>query len=243
MPLLSPTVPAEQLRILLAQHISNAPELVYQQELSDVDLHWIGKAESLIEAAGNVLLSADFRRAKTALGTFNHDRNALLFPLISAHARVELQCPADSQGLFIGPGQTFEGYSAVVRILSEESRGFLIVDPYLNGQVFCDLIPHVAGKTSIKFLTTENYKASLDAAFNKWETEKQNPAASAAVRYAQKGALHDRMIIKEPSTVWLISQSLKDIAKKSPATLTQPDSDTGSLKISFYSQLWEELKD
>ncbi|MEP2989205.1 MAG: hypothetical protein ABJN65_03305 [Parasphingorhabdus sp.] len=242
MSILNPKIPYEQLRILLSQHISSAPSLSFKEELSEADLLWIGKAETLIDLAGNPILTMDFRSAKDKLGTYGHNRNDLMLPLISAHTLVELKCPVGSQGLFIEPGQSFQGYSAVVRILSQESSGFLVVDPYLNGQTVCDLVPHVLGGTAIHFLTTSIYRESIDAALNKWRTDKPKLEEFVSVKYAAKGELHDRLIVCRPSTIWLVSQSLKDIAKKSPATLTQPDEQTGEMKIDFYSKLWSKLE-
>jgi hypothetical protein len=50
--------------------------------------------------------------------------------------------------------------------------------------------------------------------------------------------LHDRLIIVDWSQVWTLTQSLKDFAARSPASVIRVDGDLARLKIDAYEQLW-----
>jgi hypothetical protein len=59
-------------------------------------------------------------------------------------------------------------------------------------------------------------------------------------RLAPDGSLHDRLIILDGKEVWLVSQSLKDIGKRSAASLTRADPELASMKSDACDVLWQQ---
>lgn len=236
------TISPEQLLALLEAVIRDAPPLDYQQSLTEADIRWLGKADALLEASKSISALAAFRAARARLGGYSHSRNDLLIPLYDAFSRIELLVPAAQQGAFIPGGDTWNGYAALVKIMQTECDDLLIVDPYLNSVIYTDLAPHAAARKSIRCLAAKRaeYHQGLLAAAGKWVNDGISTSHPVEVRYAPAGSLHDRLIIIDSVDVWLISQSLKDIAKKSPASVTRAETELGQLKAHHYNDLWSK---
>lgn len=232
----------EQLLALLEAAIRDAPAFIYGEPLTEKDIRWLGRADALLEASGAMPAVISFRVARQNLGTYSHDRNNLLIPLYDALSRVELQAPSSLQGAFIPSGDTWNGYAALVRIVQKASDDIMIVDPYLNSDIYIHFAPHTAARNGIRLLTTkrpENHSGLLASA-QKWEADEISKTKSVEVRYAPAGALHDRLIIIDSRESWLVSQSIKDIAKRSPASVTRAEAELGQMKAKHYEALWNQ---
>lgn len=235
-------LPPEQMLALLEAAIRDAPLFVYQEKLSDSDVRWLGRADALLEASGAMAALISFRAARQSLGTYTHSRDNLLIPLHDAYSRIELLVPTALQGAFIPGGDTWNGYAAIVKIMQTECDDLLIVDPYLTSVIYIDLAPHAAARKGVRCIAarrTENHPALLASA-NKWSTDPISTSHPVEVRYAPSSALHDRLIIVDEKEVWLVSQSLKDIAKRSPASVSRADGELAAMKVQHYNDLWKQ---
>jgi hypothetical protein len=65
------------------------------------------------------------------------------------------------------------------------------------------------------------------------------PKRPLAVRLAPPRVLHDRLIIVDGNQIWILTQSLKDFASRSPAAIVRVDGDAAGLKIDAYRRIWE----
>ena len=154
---------------------------------------------------------------------------------------MELLVPA-AQGAFIAGGDTWNGYAAIVKIIQRECNDLLIVDPYLNSVIYTDLAPHTAAGQGMRCLAAERPENHLGliASAKKWEVDAISKSHIVQVRYAPATSLHDRLIIVDGLEVWLVSQSLKDIAKRSPASVTRAEATLGAMKVHHYNHLWNQ---
>jgi hypothetical protein len=235
-----PAPSPEQLLALLAVVIKEAPQFEYEAKLTDQEIRWLGRADALLDASGSLPAIVSFRTARQNLGTYAHSREDLLIPLHDAYSKIELTVPMSFQGAFIPGGETWNGYAALVKIFQRDCDSILVVDPYLDATIYTELAPHISAKNSLTCLAAKRpeYHAGLLAAAAKWTGDPVSNCRRVEVRYAPAGALHDRLIIVDGSEVWLISQSLKDIAKKSPASVTLAEGELGELKVQHYENLW-----
>lgn len=234
------SLPLEQLRALLEQTISAAPSLAFQVALTPDDERWLARAETLVEASGSLPDLVDFRLARSNLGTYSHSRERIMGPLLNSYERVELHSPTSGQARFIPPGETWNGYAALVKVIQPSCTDLLIVDAYLDSSLFIDLLPH-SNAAKVRCLTQKgSYHAGLWAAFGKWDGDAIGTDHPVELRYAPDRSLHDRMIIIDQKQVFLVSQSLKDIAARSPASLTPADPELAGLKAAHYDQLWSQ---
>lgn len=231
----------EHLLALLEETIRDTPTFAYNEPLSDAELRWLGSAEAIIEAAGSMSALMDFRVARQNLNSYSHSRHGLLLPLHASYSRVELSVPTSARGAFIPAGDTWNGYAALVKVIQNPCDDLLIVDPYLNSDVFIDFLPLSAARMGVRCLTTkrsENHPGLLAAA-GKWAGDALAESKPVEVRYAPPSALHDRLIIVDEKAAWLISQSIKDIAKRSPASVSRAETELGHLKSECYNNLWK----
>jgi hypothetical protein len=147
------------------------------------------------------------------------------------------------RGGFIPAGDTWNGYAALVRLLQRECGDLMVVDPYLDAAIFLDFLPHSTALRPVRCLTAKRneYHPALTAAAARWSGDPVGQQKPVEVRYAPSGALHDRLIIFDRGAeVWLISQSVKDIAKRSPASVLLADSELGHLKADHYEAAWTQ---
>ncbi len=236
---LAPPTP-EQLLALLENVIRDAPNFEFEGSLTDQDLRWLGKADALLDASGSMAALVKFRSARQNINTYAHSRSNLLQPLHDAYSKIELTSPLNSQGSFIAGGDTWNGYAALVRIFQRDCESILIVDPYLNATIYTELAPHTVARGGMRCLTVnrpENH-GGLVASAEKWAGDPISNGRAVEVRYAPSAALHDRLLIVDSREVWLVSQSLKDIAKRSPASVSRAESELSAMKVQHYEELW-----
>jgi hypothetical protein len=230
----------EQLLALLQAAIEGAPAFEYQTSLTDEEVRWLGRADALLDASGAMSAVVSFRVARQNIGSYSHSRTDLLIPLHDAYSRIELQVPTALQGSFIAGGDTWNGYAALVRLMQTDCDDLLVIDPYINSVLFTDLAPHVKAKAGLRCLTArraENHPALL-AASQRWAGDSISATISVDVRYTQPPNLHDRLVIVDGREVWLVSQSLKDIAKRSPASISRAEPELGLMKVQHYEGVW-----
>ena len=236
--------PPEQLLALLETAIREAPAFDYHTALTDTDIRWLGRVDALLEATGAIIALVNFRTARQNLGTYTHSRNDLLIPLHDAYSRMELLVPTSMQGAFIPGGDTWNGYAAIIRIFQKECRDLLVVDPYLNSVIYTDLAPHSVARDGVRCLAAkrpDNHAGLLTCA-QRWDQDTISKTNKIEVRYAPSSALHDRLLIVDSAEVWLVSQSLKDIAKRSPASISRAENELGKMKVQHYEDLWNKAE-
>lgn len=235
-------IPAEQLLALIETAIREAPAFSYNEPLTENDIRWLGRVDALLEASGSLTALVSFRTARAGLGSFTHDRAALMIPLHDAYSKIELRIPSALQGAFIPAGDTWNGYAAIVKLIQRECEYLMIVDPYIDIGLYTDFAPLAVASKGVRALTTKRSEShqGLSTMSAKWARDPISNGRAVAVRYAPKGRLHDRLIIIDGIEVWLVSQSLKDIAKRSPASVSRADSELSSMKAQHYSELWSQ---
>jgi hypothetical protein len=233
---------SEQLLALLQAAIRDAPPLSYDQPRSETELRWLGRVDAILSAAGNYRASLDFRMSRGTIGTIIFDRNKLLQPLYDVASELELIVPGALQGAFIPPGDAWNGYAALVRLMQNECDTLLIVDPYITADIFSDFLPHAVARLGTRLLTSKIRQRhdALLASAQKWKETHAQSTHAVEIRYASEGALHDRLFIFNDNESWLISQSIKDIAKKSAASVTKADVELAQLKSQHYEAVWAE---
>lgn len=112
--------------------------------------------------------------------------------------------------------------------------------PYMDDTALLDFAGAVPGNVALRLLSdSSTAKPALGPAAAKWKS--QYPQRSLMVRLAPARTLHDRAILVDGKQAWTVTQSLKDLAKRSPAEIVRAD-DTASLKIAAYELIWNTAK-
>ncbi|WP_434874842.1 phosphatidylserine/phosphatidylglycerophosphate/cardiolipin synthase family protein [Bradyrhizobium oligotrophicum] len=161
---------------------------------------------------------------------------SLVLTLYQALAVAELRAPRTAQGAFIPVGNTFDAFAAVSKIFGSATTDVFIVDPYMDDSVLTDFAGTVPEGVSLRLLTDQaTVKPSLAPAVLRWQV--QFPTRPLDARLAGAKVLHDRAIFVDGTEAWTVTQSLKDLAKRSPAEIVRAD-DIATLKIAAYEAIW-----
>ncbi|WP_245448156.1 phosphatidylserine/phosphatidylglycerophosphate/cardiolipin synthase family protein [Bradyrhizobium nitroreducens] len=229
----------EELYRRIGRIIEECPSFVGIEDLSPEQLTWLGRAEALIAASGDMLIQAEFATARSSLSRSTMRRSGfqnLMMALYRALAKAELAAPASAQGAFIPVGGSFDSYAALSKVFSHATSDILLVDPYMDDSVLLEFGGAVPETATLRLLSDQaTAKPSLEPAAKRWKA--QYPTRGLQVRLAPARTLHDRAILIDRKDAWTVTQSLKDLAKRSPAEIVRA-SDIAALKIAAYEQIW-----
>ena len=155
-----------------------------------------------------------------------------------ALAVAEMRAPVSAQGAFIAAGNSFDAFAAVGKVLATATGDILIIDPYLDEKALTDFAPLAHEGVSIRLLADESaYKPTLLPASRRWATQ-YGTTRPLDVRLATARTLHDRVIVADATSVWVLTQSLNAFAARSPASIIRVEQETAALKIAAYDAIW-----
>lgn len=229
---------------LLYRRLSRLVETM--PDLTDIDAEtarWLGRVDALMAEAVSEDILDDFQIELEALakpgGTRRYEaQRRLLIIIFSTLARAELKAPAGLQGSFIPVGHGFDVFVAMSKILNVATSNVLMIDPYMDATAVADFSPLVPERVRVHLLAdAAGVKPSLTPAIARWQGQYDDNRPLEA-RLAPPRSLHDRLIIVDDKEVWLLTQSLKDFAARSPGSITQVDPSAAELKTHYYLDIW-----
>lgn len=228
----------ENLYRRLGRLIETMPELSTQPTSSKIHL-WLAQAHALVMETGNIadaaMLTVEVSHLNTgAWGNAVHNITAIVF---RALAKAELNAPPGVGGMFIPVGNSFDAFAAISKILKSATHDVLIVDAYMDETALTEFGIAVPENVRLRLLTDkEYYYSTLEPAIKKW-IEQYATKRPIEVRLTVKKTLHDRSIFIDNAISWSITQSFKDIAKRSPAEIIRSD-DNAEQKIAVFEEIW-----
>jgi hypothetical protein len=212
--------------------------------MSTKKLEWLARVRALVAATGDIEASAQFSMGMAMLSApgstmkNKEGEEQLLFAAYSALASAELKAPAGVKGAFIPASNSFDAFAALAKVLESAKQDVMIVDPYLDETALTEFGGIVPAGVTYRLLSDKaSHKPTLQVAAGKWQAQ-HGGARPLAVRLAGPRTLHDRAIFVDKAVAWILTQSLKDFAKHSPAEIVRAD-DTANLKIHAYEKIWE----
>lgn len=233
----------EEMYRRIGRLIESAPAFGGIGPLSVDQMTWLGRAEALVASGGGLAAQVDFSVSRQSLSRPTERSAAqqtLMLLLYRILADAELASPPGAQGAFIPVGNSFDAYAAVAKVMSSAKHDVLIVDPYMDDTVLIDFGGTLADSVSLRLLTDQaTAKPNLAPAAARWKV--QYSSRPLEVRLASPKALHDRAIFVDRLEAWTVTQSLKDLAKRSPAEIVRAD-DIAALKIAAYEDIWSNSK-
>ncbi len=234
----------ERLFSLLKNVIDTMPALHGAPTLERVQ--WLARASALVEASPNSSEGKRFRDAMDLLASKNYmsDENAAAVAvksiLIRTFAMAELNAPAGSQGTYIPAGNAFDALAAISKVFSEASRSLLVVDPYADEKLFTDFVPTAPEAISLQVLSdAATCKPSFAPAVARWKAQ-YTTVRPLEARLAPPRVLHDRLIVVDDTTVWIVTQSFNALAQRASASVAKFDPEPGKLKLDAYRDIWNQ---
>lgn len=147
--------------------------------------------------------------------------------LRSCLAELELDLPeAAIKGVY-QPGEEYEFYRDIKACLAFAKKDVLVIDPYLNTEIF-DVYANAIPRTVSFRLLSANIPADVKILAQKYAT-----GGNLALRTS--ASIHDRVLFAD-DRVWVSGQSLKDAAKKKPTYIVEHDE---PLMRSLYESIWQ----
>jgi len=203
---------------------------------------WIGGILAVVEAVDGSLMEV-----VTLRGYFDHinryecterTSNMIAQAIDTVIAKLELNLPAGVQGTFIPAGGIHDGYQAVSKAAGLAQKHVLFVDPYADDTLISDFAPLAPEGLRVFVLGDEkNVKPSLKPAAVRWIAQ-WGSKRPLEVRVTPARTLHDRLLVIDSSTAWVVGQSFKDLAKRAHSSLVRMDPDSGILKINAHIEMW-----
>jgi len=222
----------------LGRLIEMMPDLTQAPVPPEVHL-WLARAYALVNEVRNLADPSIFPVTVSNLGTtdrFNaaHQIKAIVY---RAFAVAEMKAPVGTSGAFIPVGDYFDAFAALSKILQTATMDVMIIDPYMDETALTEFGSAVPENVCLRLMADQaDCKPSLQPAANKW-VQQYGGTRPLSVRLAPQKTLHDRAIFIDQTTAWTLTQSLKDLAKRSPAEIVRAD-DTAALKIAAYEEIW-----
>jgi hypothetical protein len=203
-------------------------------------LKWLGSLHALLENAGYtreaVLLRVETDKLTRTQGSMGSNEIAAI--LYRALADAELRSPPALHGSFIAAGNEFHAFAALSKVLGAAQSDILIIDPYMDEVTLTDFAPLSAVGVPLRLLAADGKaKSTLKPAVDRWRKEYGTDRPLAA-RMSTASALHDRLILIDKSKAWLLTQSLKDFAKKSHGSIALADQESSNMKVTAYEDIW-----
>jgi hypothetical protein len=231
----------QSLYVQLGRLVEAMPDLNEQLPLPASTLDWLGRAGALIAASGDMIDIAEFNTYATGLSKSTMQFSAaqdLGVIVRRALAKAELKAPAAAQGAFIPAGNAFDAMSALGKVLGRATRDVLIVDPYMDEKVLSDFALLAPERVAIRLLSdAQTVKPTIRPAATRWAAQ-YGMSRPLEAKLTPARILHDRLIVIDDATAWVLTQSLNAFATRSPASIVRVDDETASLKIAAYQAMW-----
>ena len=226
--------------LLLAEFKSlmeTKPEFCGYEVIPISELVWLGKAHALVQR-WNSNEAIALKSATDFLGTSiaNQNINKIHGIICRAIADLELQVQSSSTkatGIF-GPGAVYDFFKELSGLVSAVKTSLFVVDPYMDENIFDAYVSNTSTTVKRRLMFVGN-SVNLKTAASQFITQH---GGNLELRKVPKQTIHDRIIIVDLISCWILGQSIKDAAAKSPTYLAPLSSDLASLKISDYEAIW-----
>ncbi|HDS1531981.1 TPA: hypothetical protein QEK88_001832 [Stenotrophomonas maltophilia] len=229
----------------VAQLLETMPAYVDGQPERPEHQNWQARALAALELDGipSIRDATEFRHymdsARRGYRTTSGDR--LRQSLGNLMARCELRLPAEQRGGFIAVGDNFSAFATLTAVISEAKNDLFVVDPYLSHDAISRFIVASPQGVGIRLLRDgagqqQALTPALLAAMDAWN--QQFADRPLEIRSAPARRLHDRAIFIDHASAFTVSQSLKDIAGRSPALVHRVAPELVGEKIAAYEEIW-----
>lgn len=228
---MEPHVLLAQLKALLAR----APDFSLIPGVAQERIAWLAQAHALVTRWDKIEASSFKMVSDFLAGGMNRDYNvAQVFgTLHRAVADLELKVPANANQAF-GPGAVYDFFKALGDVVSSAKTSLLIVDPYMDDQIFDAYLSNVKPGVTVRLLVGKR-SASVKAAATKFAAQ-----YGVMIEVRTTKAIHDRLIFADGDVCWVLGQSIKDAAVAKPTYLAPLSPDIAVPKLAQYEQVWQQ---
>lgn len=230
-PAMNPAVLLAELQVMA----NSTPDFATYTPNSTEQFQWLGRTHALLER-WNSLDAVSFGVTAGFLGvesTRSNNVTKLMVTLHRAIADLQLDAPSSPDQAF-GPGAVYDFFKALKDLLGSATSSLMVIDPYLDAEVFDAYLSSVPTTVSIRLIST-GVSDDLVHALGKYRTQHKG-----AIELRKTRQIHDRVVIIDDRSCWVLGQSIKDAARSKPTYIAPLSPDTSAEKVRNYSRIWDE---
>jgi hypothetical protein len=197
-----------------------------------------------VESSGSLAEIIQFRLAREDLEGPLRARKAHTIAdiLHRALGMAEADAPPTAKGAVIAVSETFDAYRAVRKVLAKADADALLVDPYADAKVLVDYAVLAPQKVTVRILADQaDHKKSLATAASRWAQQLASHR-TLMVRLAPPRTLHDRLILIDSDTVWMLGHSFSNLARRAHTSLVRMRPEAAARRVAVYAEIWREAR-
>lgn len=196
---------------------------------------WIAEVSALMK---RIDLSHDFE-CRSVRGTSIQywkpamDRMCQLVLQTIEELRLELELDGREQiGQVYEAGQVYDFFADLKQIIGNAKKNLLVVDAYFSADAFSGYLSSLDQQVGIRILAGQ-YADDIKAAIRLHLTQFQS-----SIELRRSTEIHDRVIVVDEESPWIIGASIKDAGKKPTYILPVPPQ-LAAKKIQVYEAIWD----
>jgi hypothetical protein len=196
---------------------------------------WLAEVGALLGRLGTNK-KVEFRAAfQTAVQYWKHATDKIKGQVLDAIEELKLELELDGRseiGSAYAPGDVYRFFADLKAILNTAQKSLLVIDPYFDGSAFDACL--TSAPTGIMVQVLADRYASDVANY----VVKHRAQFSSGIELRSSKELHDRLVLVDDDTAWIMGGSIKDAGKK--ATYLIPlAAPVAEAKKSIYSDIWK----
>ena len=146
---------------------------------------------------------------------------------------LELQLPEEEIKGVYEPGDEYAFYRDLILIVAAATKDILIVDAYLDEQVFNLYVSKVPDATVVRILSNK-INPNVETVARMYTKRKP-------LELRSSGSIHDRLVFLDQRG-WVIGQSIKDAARKKPTYLIELKEPSLTAARDAHNKIWAEAR-
>lgn len=195
---------------------------------------WLARVGALMNRVG-ILEGVNFRdHLGTTARYWKPAINSAQVSVLDAIETIRLEFdlyPDDSLGEIYDAGDVFRFLKDLTKIVSSAASDILIVDSFFDSGTFGEIFSSNF-RVPIRILCNRNFSAL------KLTSEKFSAETGISCEVHASNELHDRLIIIDHDSCWLVGASMKDGGKK-PTYMLPLVPEMAERKLEIYKRIWE----
>lgn len=203
-------------------------------EVNTPQRRWLASVGALLSRLG----MEHHSRFKAGFGTlaqyWEPAINQIQGQVLDAIEELKLELELDGRSEFgsaYAPGDVYRFFTDLKNIVNIAKKGLIIIDPYFDGAAFDAYLSAVSPNITVRILA-DRYAADVATYVHKHRLQ-----YNSLLELRSSKELHDRLILVDDDSAWIMGGSIKDAGKK--ATYLIPlASPIAAAKKSIYTDIW-----
>lgn len=230
-----------QLLLLKLSHaLEIAPEFGYEYigDFRSIQQKWIAEVSALLTRVSNrhgMKCNATLRSMDRKWTASINELCQLVLRTIE-ELRLELELEGEENiGQVYNAGEVFNLYADLKEIIGNAKKSVFVVDAYFSTEAFSGYLAELNPNVSVRILAGQ-YSDGVQMAIRLHQTQ-----FGSSFELKRSKDMHDRVIIIDDESPWILGASIKDAGKK-PTYLVPVPPVLAEKKIQAYESIWASAR-